>query len=223
MRAMLRPLFPACYLLALLVLRPDVAPAASTGDAYSTGFETFTTGNDTIIGTDSWTGTYAGWKLHGVMSETEHKVVGLGNAAFIGGFATTVTGTSKSVYVHRPVSLDPLALGQEVATFSVVFGIKDSTTSKRDNFEFRIYNQSGSLLAGIQFDNSTLDTSNLPRRLSNSHASRNGSPGMVGGSPATTAAPAAASRRRPHLGTRGRLRLGAFRRRYQCAPGHQGL
>ncbi len=167
-----RHFFTVCRLLALLallVLRPTGAMAAATGEAYFTGFENFTAGNDTIIGTDSWTGVYPGWKLHGVMSESEHKVVGIGNAAFIGGFATTVTGgTSKSVYVHRPVTLDPLALGQEVATFSVVFGIKDSTVSKRDNFEFRIYNQSGGLLGGIQFDNSTLDTSvtpNVPRRL----------------------------------------------------------
>jgi len=139
--------------------------SASAGEAYFTGFENFTAGNDTIIGTDSWQGTYAGAKLHGVMSQIEHQVVGIGNAAFIGGFATSVTGTSKSVYVYRPVNLDPLALNQEVATFSVVFGIKDSTSSRRDNFEFRIYNQTGGLLGGIQFDNSTLDTSNVPRRL----------------------------------------------------------
>lgn len=141
---------------------------ASAGEAYFTGFGDFTAGNDTLIGTDSWQGVYSGLMLHGVMSEAEHKLAGIGNAAFIGGFATTVTSTSKSVYVHRPVNLDPLALNQEVATFSVVFGIKDSTLSRRDNFEFRIYNQTGVLLGGIQFDNSTLDTSltpNVPRRL----------------------------------------------------------
>jgi hypothetical protein len=138
------------------------------GEAYFTGFENFTAGNDTIIGTDSWTGSYAGKLLHGVMSEAEHGVVGIGNAAFVGGYATTIakTASGSSVYVAKAVNLDPVALNEEVVTFSVVFGIKDSTGSKRDNFEFLIYNQSNVLLAGVQFDNSTLDTSTgKPRRL----------------------------------------------------------
>jgi hypothetical protein len=141
----------------------------SAGEAYFTGFENFTVGDDTIINTDSWVGSYSGSKLHGVMSEVQHGVVGIGNAAFIGGIATTATKTASSnaVYVRKPVALDPLALNQEVATFSVVFGIKDSsTTTKRDNFEFLIYNQANALLGGIQFDNTTLDSTTLkPRRL----------------------------------------------------------
>jgi hypothetical protein len=69
------------------------------------------------------------------------------------------------------VNLDPLALGQEVATFGVTFGIKDSTSAsligfnryKRDNFEFLVYSQAQALLGGLQFDNTTLDSiSGLP-------------------------------------------------------------
>ncbi len=144
------------------------APAARAGEAYFTGFENFTTGDDTIIGTDSWTGSHAGLKLHGVMSEAQHGVPGIGNAAYIGGYATTTANTTnKTVYVRRVVNLDPVALNQEVATFSVTFGIKDSVaTTKRDNFEFVIYNQAGAVLGGIQFDNTTLDSSTQePRRL----------------------------------------------------------
>ena len=152
---------------------------ASGGEAYYTGFETppFAIGDDKIIGTDGWLGNYVGAKLHGTMSEDQHKVAGIGNAAFIGGFATTAintatTGTSPVFpYVRKSVNLDPLALGQEVATFGVAFGIKDSTSAsliglnryKRDNFEFLVYSQAGALLAGVQFDNTTLDTvSGLP-------------------------------------------------------------
>ena len=137
------------------------------GEVYFTGFENFVVGEDKIIGTDSWLGSYAGNRLHGVMSEAQHGVAGIGNAAFIGGFATTITKTtsSNSVFVRRPVDLDPLALNQEVATFSVVFGIKDSTVARRDNFEFLIYNRSNVLLGGLQFDNSTLEGINKPRRL----------------------------------------------------------
>lgn len=138
------------------------------GEVYFTGFENFTVGEDTIIGTDSWAGSYPLTKLHGVMSEAQHGVLGIGNAAFVGGYATAAAKTSSanSVFVRRPVNLDPVALNQEVATFSVVFGIKDSTISRRDDFEFLIYNQSGALLGGLQFDNTTLDSLTLkPRRL----------------------------------------------------------
>jgi len=137
-------------------------------ETYFTGFESFTAGDDTIIGTDSWTGSYSGKKFHGVMTEAQHGVAGIGNAAFVGGYSTTVAkgATGSSVYVARPVNIDPIALNQEIATFSVVFGIKDSSVTKRDNFEFLIYNQSNVLLGGIQFDNSTLDsTTSKPRRL----------------------------------------------------------
>jgi hypothetical protein len=160
--------FPMCGPLLPLACLLMACQPLSAGEAYFTGFENFAVGEDTIIGTDSWQGSYAGAKLHGVMNETQHGVLGIGNAAFVGGFATTVTKTSSAnaVFVRRPVNLDPVALNQEVATFSAVFGIKDSTTSRRDDFEFLIYNQSGALLAGLQFDNTTLDSiTGQPRRL----------------------------------------------------------
>lgn len=162
MSRFLRCFIGAC---ALLVCAPQ---PLSAGESYFTGFEAFTVGDDTIIGRESWTGSPPGLKLNGVMSEAQHGVLGIGNAGFVGGYATTAAAvTSRLVYVRRPVNLDPLALNQEVATFSVVFGIKDSsTTTKRDNFEFLIYNQANALLGGIQFDNTTLDSTTLkPRRL----------------------------------------------------------
>ena len=143
-------------------------PSSSrAGEAYYTGFETFDVGENTIAGTDGWTGSYTTSRLHGVMSEAQHGVIGLGNAAFIGGFAGSFAKSTSgsSVYLRRPVNLDPLSLGQEIATFRVSIGIKDSTSTKRDNFEVLIYNQSNTLLGGLQFDNTTLDSSGNPRRL----------------------------------------------------------
>lgn len=147
---------------------------ASGGEAYYTSFENFTVGVDTIIGSDGWQGSYAGAQLHGIMSEEQHNVPFMGKAAFLGGLVTTAstTGSGTSTapvfpYIRKVVDLDPLALNQEVATFGVTFGIKDSTAAslipltnryKRDNFEFLIYNKVGGLLAGVQFDNTTLDT-----------------------------------------------------------------
>jgi hypothetical protein len=112
---------------------------------------------------------FAGKALSGVLSETQHGVKGLGSAAYIGANPTRINGvSSKSVYVRRAVNLDPVALGQEVAGFSVVFGILDSTAAalfRRDNFEFQIWNSSSQLLGGIQFDNSRLDSlTGLPLR-----------------------------------------------------------
>ncbi len=150
-----------CWMLGLLP-SPILA-----GEVYYSGFETFSVGNNTITGTENWSGSYTTSQLHGVMSEAQHGVVGIGNAAFIGGYATTVTKTSSgnSVFVRRPVNLDPVALGQEIVTFRLSLGIKDSSSTKRDNFEVLIYNQANALLGGLQFDNTTLDSSGKPRRL----------------------------------------------------------
>ena len=146
---------------------------ARAGETYFTSFGSppFSLGADTIRGTDGWTGTavHAGKALSGVLSESQHGVIGIGNAAYLGGNPARVTGVNtKSVYLRRAVNIDPVALGQEVATFSVIFGIKDSTASssyRRDNFEFQVWNSSGQPLAGIQFDNNRIDSlTGLPLR-----------------------------------------------------------
>jgi hypothetical protein len=146
---------------------------ALAGEAYATGFDSppFSVGADTIRGTDGWVGqsSLIGKALSGTMSEAQHGVVGIGNAAYLGGNSARVSGVSYNwVQLRRPVNIDPVALDQEIATFSVVFGIKDSSAAssyRRDNFEFQIWNNSGQLLAGIQFDNSTIDSlTGLPQR-----------------------------------------------------------
>ncbi len=165
-----------CLQAALAAAVVSSAPVFA-GEAYFTSFTNFAIGDDKIAGTEGWVGSsgHANLKLSGVMSEDQHGVLGIGNAAYLGGNYLSITnGTgsiSKSVYLRRPVNLDPVALNEEVATFSVVFGIKDSTIAslyRRDDFEFLIYNSSSQLLGGVQFDNSTLDTSYTtptPQRL----------------------------------------------------------
>lgn len=145
--------------------------AVHAGETYFTGFESppFGVGDDKIAGTDGWTGSHAGLKLHGILAESSHGVLQLGNAAVLGGNQQIAASTTKSVYVRRAVNLDPLALNQEVVTFRVACGVKDSSTvQRRDNFEFCVYNANSTpqLLGGIQFDNTTLDTYTLkPQRL----------------------------------------------------------
>jgi hypothetical protein len=139
------------------------------GELYFTGFENFTPGFDVIAGKDGWTGSasHAGLKLSGVDAETTHGVAGIGNAAFIGGNpAVLAPSVSATVNVRKSLNIDPVTLGEEVVLFRVNAGIKDSTPAaitRRDNFEFAFYNQSSQLIAFIQFDNSTIDsTTDLP-------------------------------------------------------------
>jgi hypothetical protein len=140
-------------------------------ELYYTGFENFTPGFDTVAGTDGWTGSssHAGLKLSGVDAESTHGVAGIGNAAFIGGNPAVLPATaSKTVNLRKAITLDPVAAGQEVVLLRVNAGIKDSTpgtTVRRDDFEFAFYNQAGQLLAFVQFDNSTIDTTtSLPEQ-----------------------------------------------------------
>ncbi len=158
---------------AVLCTLTAVSGSAQAGEVYYTNFQSppFAVGADTIRNTDGWSGPsiFAGKALSGILSESQHGVTGIGNAAYLGGNPARVTAVAnKSVYLRRPVGIDPVALGQEVGSFSVVFGIKDSTavsSFRRDNFEFLVYNNNSQLLAGIQFDNSRIDSlTGLPLR-----------------------------------------------------------
>ena len=147
------------------------APAAA-GERYYTDFESFTPGFDTLVGTDGWQGSSAhnGLRLSGIDAESMHGVIGLGNAAFLGGNTAVVPlSAGRTVNVRRNIGIDPAALGEEVVTFRCLVGIKDSTGTgigtRRDNFELAVYNTSSQLLGSIQFDNATLDTaSGTPKR-----------------------------------------------------------
>lgn len=149
------------------------AASALGGELYYTGFDSFPTGYDTLVGTDNWLGStaFSGLKMSGVDAEATHGIVGIGNAAFIGGNSTaTPLAAGRSINVRRNVNIDPVTLNQEILTFRSLVGIKDSSPSglvtRRDNFEFAIYNQSLQLLASIQFDNATIDsTTQSPRRI----------------------------------------------------------
>lgn len=149
------------------------AASALGGELYYTGFDNFSTGYDTIAGTDNWLGSsaFSGLKMSGVDAEATHGILGIGNAAFIGGNSSpTPTPAGRSINVRRNVNVDPAALNEEILTFRSLVGIKDSSPSgvvtRRDNFEFAFYNQSLQLLASIQFDNSSIDsTTQSPRRI----------------------------------------------------------
>lgn len=167
---MLRPLHPTRLLSATLLCA--CLFSARAAERYYTDFESFTPGYDTVAGTDGWQGStnHTGLRLSGIDAESTHGVIGLGNAAFLGGNSAIVPlSAGRTVNIRRNIGIDPTALGEEIVTFRCLIGIKDSTGTtigtKRDNFEFAVYNTSSQLLGSIQFDNSTLDpASATPKR-----------------------------------------------------------
>jgi hypothetical protein len=97
------------------------AGVAAATEHYATGFTSFSTGNDALVGTDGWTGSHAGLGLHAVLAENQHGVAGIGQAAALGGLASVIPSTNRSVFVRRPLVIDPVGLGEEVVGFGVVF------------------------------------------------------------------------------------------------------
>ncbi|MBI5767106.1 MAG: immunoglobulin domain-containing protein [Verrucomicrobia bacterium] len=114
-------------------------------DLYTTDFESFTVGSDTIIGTDGWSSTNYGSGASGIIQSTQ-----FGSKAAYVGFNST---TDSLVSVWRPIGYLPVAAATPTVNFSVDLAIIDSTNGKRDAFFFLLYNASGQLLASLAFDN----------------------------------------------------------------------
>jgi hypothetical protein len=158
------------------------AVPALSGELYYTGFETnpapppvsFPAGFDifyTSPSPDDWraSSAHSGLKLHSIEPESVHTQAGMGNVVYLGGNPTPFasTASNQTVRTWKVFNTDPVTSNQEIVTLSVLLGISDSTSSgtgltRRDNFEFTFYNQSGQLIGFIQFDNNTLDTTVIP-------------------------------------------------------------
>lgn len=170
-------MFPK-WTLTIWILSLSMAAAV---DLYTTGFENFPAGPDAIAGapasgtspavpaTDGWVGTHAGQDRSGILAEADHAIPGIGNAGYIGGNTDPITGST--IFVRKLLNYTPWsppAVQNEVVTVRLLVGIKDSSglVITRDNFEVVLFNNntlsggSGSFpLAGIQFDNSQINTS----------------------------------------------------------------
>jgi hypothetical protein len=166
--------FPVCLFLIAAALLPVRAV-----ELYTTDFSNFTPGADRIAGapasgsspaipaTDGWTGSHAGQDRSGILAEADHAILGIGNAAYLGGNTNPILTGSAAMFVRKTFNYNPVTAGNEVVTIRVLAGLKDSTGLTRDNFEFLIYNnnrlENSSLpagafpLAGIQFDNSRIN------------------------------------------------------------------
>jgi hypothetical protein len=124
------------------------------GTLYETGFETFTTGSDTIAGRDGWTvapSTVAGFKTNGI---DDGLVPSLGKTAYLGYYPPPSAVTSVSVY--RRVTPDPVAAGLPVVDFYCVLGLTNSKNKpNKDDFDLRIFNNQTptlQVLGGLNFD-----------------------------------------------------------------------
>ena len=161
----------------LVFMAAVTASSVRALDLYSTDFSSFTSGADRIAGapasgvtpaipaTDGWTGSHAGQDRSGILSEADHAIPGIGNAAYLGGTTAAILTGGAAMFVRKTFNYLPVTAGNEVVTIRVLAGIKDSSGLTRDNFEFLIYNNNslgggtaGAFpLAGIQFDNSRVN------------------------------------------------------------------
>lgn len=161
----------------LVFLAAVAASSVRALDLYSTDFSNFTFGADRIAGapasgispaipaTDGWTGSHAGQDRSGILSEADHAIPGIENAAYLGGNTGTILTGGAAMFVRKTFNFVPVTAGNEVVTIRVLAGIKNSSGLTRDNFEFLIYNNNslgggtaGAFpLAGIQFDNSRVN------------------------------------------------------------------
>ncbi len=123
--------------------------STQSADLYSTNFDSFTVGGDTIIGTDGWSSTNFGSGASGIIQSEA-----FGSRAAYVGFNST---TDALVSVWRPIGAVPEAGLIPNVQFSVDLAVMDSTVAngKRDAFFLILSNASGQLLAAINFDNAS--------------------------------------------------------------------
>lgn len=134
--------------LACLQLLALTSPAAVT-EIYSTDFNAFPVGDDTVVGTDGWAGNNTGLGIHGI----DEFVQGLGRSVFLGGVRPPNTFTR----VHRTINYDVVVEGTPVVDFEMIIGIQDADTNPRDVFFVSLYNAAGEFLAALRFDNTELN------------------------------------------------------------------
>jgi hypothetical protein len=176
------------YFLSVSLCCAALLPTAFAGTLYSTGFETFTAGTDTIVNSNGWSGTSSSLGRSGIDSEATHLAAGLGQAGWLGGSTTSAPPgiTSFNVRRHIPDTnsfYDPLARNTEIVTITALVGILDSDTSTSNRDRFELYIGSGTLptiIAAIEFDNATKDTSGNVQQLVRRSV---GTPGIAGINP----------------------------------------
>ncbi|MDG2124363.1 MAG: hypothetical protein P8J87_11725, partial [Verrucomicrobiales bacterium] len=127
-----------------LCLLHTVAQAEVT-EIYSTNFNDFPIGADTIHGNDGWAANNRGDGVHG----TGEFIQGLGTSVFLGGVRPATTATTVAWTIDTS---DKIA--NEVIEFEMIIGVQDSDNLFRDTFGITLFNQSGNFLASIRFDNS---------------------------------------------------------------------
>lgn len=120
----------------------------SAAELYWTDFEGFTAGENQWAGTEEWISNDV---TSGAQSIDQDLIIGggLGKTASIGFNRPDATFT----FVARPIGHDAATTGIPIVEIQTLLGIEDSTNGRRDDFFLSIYNNNGSRLASIRFDN----------------------------------------------------------------------
>lgn len=131
-------------------LLASLLPAPAATLIYRTTFESHEGYNPsfTLSGQNNWT--HEGSGGNGLVNGF---IPGAGQSAYIG--SAPPTDANFSVNIWRPVNLAPVPTNLSVVTFSVTMLVIDSSTGRRDDFRWSIYNANGARLFSLDFDNST--------------------------------------------------------------------
>ena len=118
---------------------------AATTEIYTTDFNSFPLGDDTVVDTDGWNGNNTGGGVHGI----GEFVQGLGRSMFLGGVRPGSTFTT----VFKTINYDAVAEGTPVVNVEMIIGVQDLDTNPRDSFFITLYNSTGNFLAALKLDN----------------------------------------------------------------------
>ncbi len=131
-------------------LLASLLPAPAATLIYRTTFESHEGYNPsfTLSGQNNWV--HEGSGGNGLVNGF---IPGAGQSAYIG--SAPPTDANFSVNIWRPVNLAPVPTNLSVVTFSVTMLVIDSSTGRRDDFRWSIYNANGARLFSLDFDNST--------------------------------------------------------------------
>lgn len=125
-------------------------PLAQGEVLYATDFDDFPVGDNAWAGNEGWVSNDT---VSGAQAIDDSIFSGgLGNIASLGFTRPQNTFTS----VYRAVNYDP-STGSSIIEIETLFGIEDSTNSRRDYFFLSIYNITGDFLGGLRLSNNESD------------------------------------------------------------------
>ena len=147
----LQPFLRRWLVAAWFVVASAERPAgAAPTNLFFTNFDTNYSTTLDLVGQNAWVGDGSGG--NGIVSNF---FAGQKLQAYVG-FSPPEPGDN-ALYVWRPINFNPVTAGLPMVKFSVLMRIADSDNGEYDYFRWSVYNQQGTRLFSIEFDNYMLE------------------------------------------------------------------